>query len=125
MGEQKERMLRGELYLADDPELWADAKRCDDLLRAYNATGASELDERRRILGELLGGIGEDTGIRPPLYMDYGYQTTFGARCFVNMGAVILDVGRVTIGDDVQIGPNVQLPRPAWRISPTRARRHR
>jgi len=112
MGEQKERMLRGELYVADDPELWADAERCDRLLRDYNATGASELDERRRLLEELLGGIGEGTGIRPPLQMDYGYQTTFGARCFVNMGAVILDVGRVTIGDDVQIGPNVQLLTP-------------
>ncbi len=109
MSDQKDRMLRGELYIADDPELFADAERCDRLLVAYNATGAADLDERRRLLEELLGGIGEGSGIRPPLYMDYGYQTTFGARCFVNMGAVILDVARVTIGDDVQIGPNVQL----------------
>jgi maltose O-acetyltransferase len=108
----KERMQAGELYIADDPELWTDAERCDDLLRAYNATGASELEERRRILDELLGGIGPDSVIRPPLQMDYGYQTTLGARCFVNMGAVILDVGRVTIGDDVQIGPNVQILTP-------------
>ena len=110
--EQKERMLRGELYLADDPELIADAERCDRLLVAYNATGAGQLDERWRILEELLGGIGEGTAIRPPLSMDYGYQTTIGARCFLNMGVVILDVGRVTIGDDVQIGPNVQILTP-------------
>ena len=112
MSDQKQRMLRGELYIADDPELFADAERCDRLLRAYNATGAAELEERRRILEELLGGIGEETGIRPPLYMDYGYQTTIGARCFLNLGVVILDVARVTIGDDVQIGPNVQILTP-------------
>ena len=120
--EQKERMLRGELYLADDPELISDAERCDRLLVAYNATGAAELDERRRILKELLGGIGEGTGIRPPLIMDYGYQTTIGARCFLNMGVVILDVGRVTIGDDVQIGPNVQILTPTHLLGPDERR---
>ncbi len=122
MSEQKDRMLRGELYIADDPELFADAERCDRLLVAYNATGAADLDERRRLLEELLGGIGEGSGIRPPLDMDYGYQTTFGARCFVNMGAVILDVARVTIGDDVQIGPNVQLLTPTHPLDPDQRR---
>jgi maltose O-acetyltransferase len=105
-------MLRGELYIADDPELQADAERCDRLLAAYNATRAADLGERRRILEELLGGIGEGTVIRPPLQMDYGYQTTIGARTFLNMGVVILDVARVVIGDDVQIGPNVQVLTP-------------
>lgn len=38
-----------------------------------------------------------------------GYQTTIGARSFVNWGLVLLDGGRITIGDDVQFGPNVQL----------------
>ena len=47
--------------------------------------------------------------IRPPFRCDYGYQTTFGARTFANFGLVVLDVATVTIGDDVQIGPNVQL----------------
>jgi maltose O-acetyltransferase len=122
MGEQKERMLRGELYLADDPELQADAERCDRLLRAYNATAAEETGQRRRILEELLGGIGLDSVIRPPLQLDYGYQTTIGARCFLNMGVVILDVGRVTIGDDVQIGPNVQILTPTHPLDPDQRR---
>jgi maltose O-acetyltransferase len=122
VGEQKERMLRGELYLADDPELQADAERCDRLLRAFNATAAEETGERRRILEELLGGIGPDSVIRPPLQMDYGYQTRIGARCFLNMGVVILDVGRVTIGDDVQIGPNVQILTPTHPLDPDERR---
>lgn len=118
MSEMKERMLRGELYIADDPELRADSIRCDLLLAAFNATRADEGDERRRILEELLGGIGDETVIRPPLFMDYGYQTTVGARTFINVNAVILDVGRVTIGADVQVGPNVQLLTPTHPLDP-------
>jgi maltose O-acetyltransferase len=105
-GNMKRRMLAGELYRASDPELQADLARCGDLVQRYNA---SRPEERLRILRELLGGLGEDTVIRPPLYFDYGYQTTIGARTFINFGVVILDVGKVTIGDDVQMGPNVQL----------------
>ena len=50
--------------------------------------------------------------------MDYGSQVTIGARCFVNYGLVALDVARITIGDDVQIGPNVQLLTPTHPVEP-------
>jgi maltose O-acetyltransferase len=118
VSEQKERMLRGELYLADDPELKADSLRCAELLARFNATAATETDERRRLLEALLGGIGEGVTIRPPLQMDYGSQTSIGPRTFINVGAIILDVGRVTIGADVQIGPNVQLLTPTHPLDP-------
>jgi maltose O-acetyltransferase len=118
MSEQKDRMLAGELYCADDPELRADAERCERLLRRFNATGAGDADERSAILRELLGSVAERVVIKPPLVMDYGYQTTIGAGTFINSGAVILDVGRVTIGSDVQIGPNVQLLTPTHPLEP-------
>ena len=122
MGEMKERMLRGELYIADDPELEADAARCVELLTAFNATGARDDDDRRRLLAELLGGIGPDAVIRPPLQMDYGYRTTIGARTFINVNAVILDVGEVRIGEDCQIGPNVQILTPTHPLDPEQRR---
>ena len=122
MSEQKDRMLAGELYHANDPELRADAERCDRLLRRYNATGAEDRDERAAILRELLGSVGDGVAIRPPLAMDYGYQTSIGAGTFINSGAVILDVGRVTIGADVQIGPNVQLLTPTHPLDPEQRR---
>jgi maltose O-acetyltransferase len=122
MTEQKDRMLAGELYHANDPELRADAERCDRLLRRYNATGAEDRDERMAILRELLGSVGDGVAIRPPLAMDYGYQTSIGAGTFINSGAVILDVGRVRIGADVQIGPNVQLLTPTHPLDPEQRR---
>jgi maltose O-acetyltransferase len=115
--EQKERMLRGEHYLARDPELEADSRRSTELLARFNDLHADDA-ERAATLAELLGALGEGAVIRPPLQMDYGYQTTIGPRTFINVGAVILDVGRVTIGADVQIGPNVQLLTPTHPLDP-------
>lgn len=109
---QRERMLAGDLYIADDPELQADSLRARRLQDEYNRSPADAAGERRRILGELLGDIGPGSEIRPPFWCDYGYQIRIGARVFVNVGLVALDVARITIGDDVQIGPNVQLLTP-------------
>ncbi|MGB8405866.1 MAG: sugar O-acetyltransferase [Mycobacterium sp.] len=105
----RERMLAGDLYLADDPDLSRDSKRAQRLTHLINALDPTELDRRNRLLGELLGAFGEGSEIRPPLQCDYGYQTTIGARTFANWGLILLDVARISIGDDVQIGPNVQL----------------
>jgi maltose O-acetyltransferase len=109
MGEQKDRMLRGELYRYDDPELLADHRRGRLLIERFNATSVSEDDERRRILEELLARFGEGSVIRPPFQCDYGYLTEVGERTFINYGTCILDCAQVTIGDEVQIATNVQL----------------
>lgn len=109
---QRQRMLDGDLYIADDPELAADSLRARRLQDRFNRSDAGAADERRRILEELLGGIGVESEIRPPFYCDYGYQIRIGARVFANFGLVALDVASITIGDDLQIGPNVQLLTP-------------
>jgi maltose O-acetyltransferase len=56
--------------------------------------------------------------LRPPLYVDHGTNLRVGARCFANFGLVALDVADITIGDDVQIGPNVQLLTPTHPVEP-------
>lgn len=114
----RERMVAGDPYLADDPELAALSARAQDLVAAYNATSVGEAPLRRELLGQLLGSIGEGTELRPPLYVDYGSNVTVGARCFANFGLVALDVARITIGDDVQFGPNVQLLTPTHPVEP-------
>jgi maltose O-acetyltransferase len=118
VGEQKERMLAGELYIADDPELAADALRAALLTEKYNASSAADPDARRALLEELFDSIGDDVEIRPPLQVDYGYRITVGNGTFVNFGAIMLDVAPITIGSDVQIGPNVQLLTPTHPLDP-------
>ena len=109
---QRERMLAGELYIADDPQLAADNLRALILTRQFNASDPADAQARLVLLRELLGSLGEGTEIRPPLYCDYGYQTHVGARTFINFGVVLLDVATITIGDDVLVGPNVQFLTP-------------
>ena len=115
---QRERMLAGDLYIADDPELARDYQRAMRLMAAYNASTADDRDQRQAILIELLGSFGADSAIRPPLYCDYGYNIHIGARTFCNFGLSALDVAVITIGDDVQMGPNVQLLTPTHPVDP-------
>ena len=105
---QRERMLSGDSYLASDPELVRDRLRATKLTDEFNKTSIHE-PEHDRLLRELLGSVGDGATIRPPFYCDYGYQIHVGARSFANFGLVALDVARISIGNDVQIGPNVQL----------------
>jgi maltose O-acetyltransferase len=111
-------MLAGDLYIADDAVLAEESRRAAMLMKEFNESSPSDPASRRRILLELLGSLGEDTEIRPPFYCDYGYQTHIGARTFVNFGLVALDVARITIGDDVQFGPRVQLLTPTHPLEP-------
>jgi maltose O-acetyltransferase len=108
----RERMLAGDPYIADDPEIAEAGALARDLMGAYNATSGRQEPLRRELLERLLGAIGEGSALRPPLYVDYGSNLRIGARCFANFGLVALDVAAITIGDDVQIGPNVQLLTP-------------
>jgi maltose O-acetyltransferase len=113
-----ERMLAGDPYVADDPRIAEASARAIDLAAEYNATTSGDGVRRRELLAELLGGIGEGTTIRPPFFVDYGSRIRIGARCFANFGLVALDVAPITIGDDVQIGPNVQLLTPTHPVEP-------
>jgi maltose O-acetyltransferase len=111
-------MLAGDLYIADDPELAREAGRAAELTKAFNDSPSPDPADRRRILAELLGSLGEGTEIRPPFYCDYGYNTHVGSGTFVNFGLVALDVAPIHIGDDVQIGPYVQLLTPTHPLEP-------
>jgi maltose O-acetyltransferase len=114
----RERMLAGDPYIADDPEIGEQSAAALDLMAAYNATTVRQAPLRRQLLEELLGSVGESTEIRPPFYVDYGSHIRIGARCFANFGLVALDVAAITIGDDVQMGPNVQLLTPTHPVEP-------
>ncbi|MGW0812028.1 sugar O-acetyltransferase [Streptomyces viridiviolaceus] len=113
-----ERMLAGDLYIADDPAIVEAQQHAQRLAAAYRQAFVDDPAEARKILAELVGEVGEGTEIRPPLYVDYGSHLTIGARTFVNFNLTALDVAAVRIGDDCQIGPNVQLLTPTHPLEP-------
>ncbi len=109
MSEMMRRMLRGDLYLADDPEIAAAQARAQELQERYNATRHDEQELRDRLLRELLGAVGEGVVVRPPLYCDYGNHISIGARTFVNYDCVLLDVAPIRIGAACQLATRVQM----------------
>ena len=114
----KQRMLRGELYLANDPELTAERARAQRLLERFNRSFADEQGLRREALRDLLGEVGDSVFLNPPFYCDYGTQITIRAGTFVNYGCVFLDVTRIEIGEACQLGPYVQLLTPTHPLEP-------
>lgn len=119
----KQRMLRGELYLADDPELRADHARAQELLVHYNRTAHHQQQARDRLLRELFGAVGEGVVVKPPLRCDYGTPITIGPGTFVNYDCVLLDVVSIAIGARCQLATRVQLVTATHPIDPV-ARRH-
>ncbi len=109
MPTEKEKMLRGELYNALDPQLTQERRRTRNLLKALNYSRDDEQELRQRIVGELFGSAGKRIWIEPPFYCDYGTNIHLGNTVYFNFNCVILDPARVDIGDNVLLGPSVQV----------------
>ncbi|MGW3679858.1 sugar O-acetyltransferase [Streptomyces prasinus] len=113
-----ERMRAGDLYIADDPEIARRQQAAVRLTARFQAAFVEDAAAAQSILTELLGSVGEEAHVRPPLYVDYGSNITIGARTFVNYNLTALDVAAIVIGEDCQIGPNVQLLTPTHPVEP-------
>ncbi|WP_341525560.1 sugar O-acetyltransferase [Nostoc sp. UHCC 0302] len=106
---EKQKMLAGELYLAEDPELTAESQQASRLLRRYNSTTVEQQEQRQQILQELFGKIGQKIIIVPPFHCDYGSNIYAGNGLYMNYGCVILDCNKVEIGENVLCAPYVQI----------------
>jgi len=109
MGAMKDRMLRGELYRPDDPELLAGQARAAGLLDRYNATRHDEHDEREALLRELLGRVGDGVVVKPSFRCDYGANIAIGEGTFVNFDCVMLDIAPIVLGASCWLATQVQL----------------
>lgn len=119
----RERMLAGDWYVSDQ-ELGALQLAAARLADRYHRAWLDDDPGARDLLEEMLGGLGEGTVVRPPFAVDYGSNVVLGARTFVNYHLTLADVATITIGNDCQIGPNVQLLTPIHPTEPG-ARRDR
>lgn len=106
---EKAKMLAGELYRPGDAEIQADQAAARAWMVRYNAALGMTPDERRPLLAEGLGAVGQGAEIRPPFHCDFGYNIRIGRYVFLNFDCVILDVTPVEIGDETMIGPGVHI----------------
>lgn len=109
MTTQRERMLAGEPYRADDPELGAAYAGAQALVARFNLLQGDDVEGLTGVLGELLRHLGEGAIVKPSFRCDYGSNIRIGARSFVNYECVVLDCNTITIGEEVQIAPGVHI----------------
>ena len=106
---QKERMLAGLPYKAWLDGLSQERLACQEKLGRFNALPPQAREEAAALLKELFGKTRESVHVVPPLYCDYGTNIQVGKNFFANYQLTVLDCAPVTIGDNVQIAPNVSI----------------
>jgi len=104
---EKEKMIAGELYNPQDPELVAERLRARSLMAQINSS--TDPLRREELMRALFAKTGEKFLFEPPFYCDYGYNISIGERVYANVGCVFLDGTRIVIGNDVLFAPYVQL----------------
>lgn len=108
MTSDRERMIAGEPYDAQDAELVALRQRAHGLCRSLDPTPDVPFDARRAILDALFA-LPNGVYVQPPFFCDYGFNIRFGNRCYLNVNCVLLDVCPIDIGAGVLFGPAVQV----------------
>ena len=106
---QKERMLANLPYKAWMDGLEEERIENKKKIYEYNNLPPEQWDRKTELLKNILGKTGEYVHINAPFHCDYGYNIEVGENFFANYNLVILDVGKVRIGDNAQIAPNVSI----------------
>ncbi|GAB3765694.1 sugar O-acetyltransferase [Ramlibacter monticola] len=111
MKTEREKMLAGELYNAQDPELVAGRERARALALRLGEL-AYDHPRRRGLLEALFGAGGDTVFVTPPFFCDYGTQIELGENVYFNFNCVLLDVCTIRIGAHTLVGPAVQIYTP-------------
>lgn len=86
-------------------DIFATIKTATEMNTGYRTPG-----EVHEFMGRILGKeLDATTTLLPPLYIDYGKPVTVGRGCFIQQGCTFFGRGGITIGDEVFIGPKVNL----------------
>lgn len=95
-------------YISDDA-VFEEQKITRRLLREFNTTDPSDFSRLRELAAQIVTGSTKTLCILPPFYCDYGHHIEVGDNFFANYNCTILDVGKVTIGNNVLFAPNVAI----------------
>lgn len=97
-----------EMPYISDASVMEEQKACRRILQELNFSDRSDFEKISRIVKKLLG-KSENAFINPPFYCDYGSHIEVGKNFFANYNCTIIDVAKVTIGDNCQMAPNVAI----------------
>jgi maltose O-acetyltransferase len=109
MKTEKEKMLSGEKYFANDKVLTAERTKAKKLLHQINVTEYLMNANTRNNLRALFPNSHKRLYIEPPFHCDYGYNIYSGENVYFNVNCVVLDTMKITIGNYVFFGPGVHI----------------
>lgn len=109
---EREKMLDGKIYKPFVDDLADERTLAHRLCARYNQTSESDKAEREEILNTLLPHRAEGVYLQGPIFFDFGTNTVFGKNSYANFNLTVLDICKVTIGDNVFMGPGVSLLTP-------------
>ena len=102
-----ERRDKGMAYISDET-VFEQQKPARILTQKLNTVDRSDFETIKALVKELLG-KSDNAFINPPFYCDYGFRIEVGKNFFANYNCTILDVGKVIIGENCQLAPNVSI----------------
>lgn len=106
-----ERLQSGEPIRLNDPEYYKINEIVTRTIKLSQQLNASDtIDDVRECLGKIIGTkIDESTTVFSPFYTNFGQFISIGKNVFINHACSFLDMGGITIEDEVLIGPKVNL----------------
>jgi len=110
--------LNGKLFCPGDPDLKAIKLKSHKLCLDYNKLYEDQVEERNKIIHEILGEMGQGSFVQGPCQFHYGCHTKIGNRVFINFNFMCQDDAFVEIGDDCNFGPNCTIVTPIHPLEP-------
>lgn len=108
MKSELQKCLDGEIFNTSDEEILAIIHNARKLTKEYNSTPSTDSKQRREILTDLLGDIGDNVNIDTPFHCDYGCHISVGNNVIININCTFVDCNKIEIGNNVLIASNVQ-----------------
>lgn len=109
---ETEKMFFGKMYNPFAEGMPEARRHAHELYQKYNAIPESEAEKREEILSLLMPDHAEGVYLQGPVYFDFGTHISMGKNSYANFNFCVLDENRVTIGDNVFIGPNCSILTP-------------
>lgn len=99
-------------YNCYDEKLMEYQLRCVNEMNQYNDIPANKdgMKRREEMLKELFASIGVNCYVEPPIHANFGGKNVWiGNNFYANFNLVLVDDGKIIIGDNVMVGPNVTI----------------
>jgi len=106
---EQQKMQAGDWYSCLDDGLEALRRTARRAVHQHNTMAPDQRASMAPQLAALFAAIGQDVYLEAPFHCAYGFNIHLGSRVYFNTGCVVLDSAPVTIGDDVMMGPRVQI----------------